>query len=556
MFIYDMTESKYANFDYDLSIKILNLLKGGYPARLKRVLIVTAPLWFKGPFKILRLFVKEKLRDRVYTVSVSELVTYVPRSSLPLNLAGTSPPCHGVWLDFCDKCATQQHPDPATYFTPQPIESSTATQPTHQNKTSPSRSPSSELDTDTDASSHTVNEKQDREKKEKEEAEMADKEKRDKDTNKGPKISPSTRKRGSASISSADECVASQTVTDEMPRKKRPPSSGSNILDDSIHMPDTAGLNVQQLLSRVNSLKRKGLVGEYGSIKMEQPTGTFVTSKLKVNLPKNRYTDVLCYDHSRVTLPTSENASDNESTTDYINANFVDGYMQKHGYISTQGPLPKTFVDFWRMVWHNQTRVIVMTTKTFERSRMKCGQYWPNEEETDEQFEEFVVNNTGVIQGEDYTETGLLVHNSVTGENRHITHLQFTSWPDYGVPPAAPFLDFLFRVRDVQEAATKVMGKEWKGHPLGPPIIVHCSAGIGRTGTFITVDVCLRRLEDVGTVDVRETVRRIRSQRAFSIQMPDQYVFCHQAVIEHAMRQGLINGIQHISLDDSDSDDL
>ncbi|KAK7495957.1 hypothetical protein BaRGS_00012658 [Batillaria attramentaria] len=228
--------------------------------------------------------------------------------------------------------------------------------------------------------------------------------------------------------------------------------------------------------------------------------------------------------------------------------------MQKSAYICTQGPLPKTFVDFWRMIWHQQCQVIVMTTRTIERQRMKCGQYWPNEEQSDEQFEEFIVYNNSIQEFNNYSETKLILHNTNTGESREITHLQFTSWPDYGVPPATGFLDFLFHVRSTQEQATKNLGSSWTGHPLGPPIVVHCSAGIGRTGTFITIDICLRRLEDIGTVDIPNTVRRIRSQRAFSIQMPDQYVFCHLGIIEHAMRNGLVKEIELISLEDSDSE--
>ncbi|CAG5136093.1 unnamed protein product [Candidula unifasciata] len=551
VFIYDMTESKYANFDYDLSIKILNLLKGAYPARLKRVLIVTAPLWFKAPFKILRLFVKEKLRDRVYTVSISELCSYIPKETLPVQLGGAQEPCHKVWLQFCYQCATNQQPDPAAYF----ISCSGA------GRRSISRSISTDTDNhisdfDSESSKDTVNEKhtnEDREKEKEDQDSVLEKEDNTLSVNGKERedgLVSSKRKTSESHKLSSDLSAVNELVANDMPRKKRPLSSGSNILDDSIHMPDDSGTTVEELISKVNAFKRKGLFSEYASIKMEQPTGTFNVSKLKANLSKNRYTDVLCFDHSRVILQ----ATDDDPNSDYINANYVDGYMQKNAFICTQGPLPKTFVDFWRMIWQNQSRVIVMTTRTIERSRMKCGQYWPSDEQADEQFEEFIVYNNGISENQDFTETQLMLHNTNTGESRVITHLQFTSWPDYGVPPAAPFLDFLFRVRYVQEAATREMGAAWTGHPLGPPIVVHCSAGIGRTGTFITVDICLRRLEDVGTVDVKETVRRIRSQRAFSIQMPDQYVFCHQAVFEQAQRQGLVNIMEHISLDDNDTD--
>ena len=103
VFIYNMAGSKYSNFDYDLSQKILTLLKGCYPARLKKVLIVTAPLWFKAPFKVLRLFVREKLRDRVYTVSSPQLVTHIPLDALPPDLGGSYEHDHATWIEHCVK---------------------------------------------------------------------------------------------------------------------------------------------------------------------------------------------------------------------------------------------------------------------------------------------------------------------------------------------------------------------------------------------------------------------------------------------------------------------
>ncbi|XP_041362053.1 tyrosine-protein phosphatase non-receptor type 9-like [Gigantopelta aegis] len=564
VFIYDMTDSKYANFDYELSIKILNLLKGGFPARLKKVLIVTAPLWFKAPFKILRLFVREKLRDRVFTVNLAQLAQYLPPDTLPRNLGGIVEANHKGWIQLCHKVATNQTTDMDSYF----ISRKRSHSSVDDCDSVTTRSVSSDADIhfsdmDSETSKETVNEKQNSEDREKErEDEEGDGEKEvaiEKDSHmifepeKKRRMSDTgrnleSRKRTSESSENVNGELS--FPDGDLPRKKRPHSSGSNILDDSIHMPDQSGMDLQTLVDHVKSLKRKGMYSEYASIKMEAPCGTFHVSKARQNLPKNRYTDVLCFDNSRVKLP----LVDGDPSSDYINANYVDGYCQKNAYISTQGPLPKTFVDFWSMVWNSQCHVIVMTTRTIERQRMKCGQYWPNEEHTDEQFEEFIVYNNGINCQKEFTDTKLLLHNTKTGESREVTHLQFTSWPDYGVPPATGFLDYLFRVRQCQEDATRKMGSSWEGHPLGPPMIVHCSAGIGRTGTFITIDISLRRLEDIGTVDIQETVRRIRSQRAFSIQMPDQYVFCHLAIIEHAVRQGMLKEIEWAFLDDSDSD--
>lgn len=206
--------------------------------------------------------------------------------------------------------------------------------------------------------------------------------------------------------------------------------------------------------------------------------------------------------------------------SDYINANYVDGYKQKNAFISTQGPLPKTYGDFWRMVWEQQCVVVVMTTRCLERGRPKCGQYWPLGEEEAAEYGHFEIINLTTEQQSDYTISMLHLTNlkvpcrvPLYGENvshsysfltplffcflfipffivwqtretRSVAHMQFTSWPDYGVPlSATAMLEFLQRMRDMQSGLVAAMGDTWIGHPLGPPIVVHCSAGIGRTGT-------------------------------------------------------------------------
>ena len=156
------------------------------------------------------------------------------------------------------------------------------------------------------------------------------------------------------------------------------------------------------------------------------------------------YTDVLCYDHSRVIL----DAESNETSSDYINANFVDGYKQSKAFIFSQGPLPRTFVDFWQLVWEQKVLVIVMTTKTIERHRTKCGQYWPEDEGESLIIGEnkYIVTSNHVEKNEDFIVTMLELNNLETEETRTIAHFQFVSWPDYGVPDSAmSMLTFLQR---------------------------------------------------------------------------------------------------------------
>ncbi|XP_028174918.1 tyrosine-protein phosphatase non-receptor type 9 isoform X4 [Ostrinia furnacalis] len=529
VFIYDMTDSKYTNFDYELSQKILTLLKGGYPAKLKKVLIVTAPLWFKAPFRILRLFVREKLRERVHTVSAPQLGVHVPRASLPRQLGGQLEPDHAAWLEHCKNCYTNNLQNskldgiideyvisnhiPAVKPQNGIIEHEVGCDMTSDraarlcdNNTDMhiSGDPPYTCDTSPLRNTHGYN------------GDM-----KGRHINSGDEDDLDISTRGTWSSGEA-----SPGLSDE--------ECGGG-----------AGETPAALLARVRSLRRRGLAAEYEEIRARPPCGTFHHAKLPSNLAKNRYTDVLCYDHSRVTLSQTD---PDDPSSDYINANYVDGYKQKNAFICTQGPLPKTFGDFWRMVWEQGTLVIVMTTRAIERGRVKCGQYWPLTVGQRVTHAGYSITNELVETDPDYTITHLVLTELRTEQTRRIWHGQYTRWPDYGVPGggrAQPVLRFLTRVRRAQQRARADLGDAWAGHSRGPPIVVHCSAGIGRTGTFITLDICTLRLAAEGAVDVRGTVERVRAQRAHSIQMPDQYVFCHLAVLEHAVRLAMCSQRGH-----------
>ncbi|CAM1299267.1 Uncharacterised protein PB.3394, partial [Pycnogonum litorale] len=570
VFIYNMTDSKYHNFDYELSQKILNMLKAGYPARLKKVLIVTAPLWFKAPFKILRLFVREKLRDRVidhldkfrlvriwpqlgysrtdnrlfsvFTLSIPQLQLHIPPSSLPADLGGNLQVDHKNWLLHCLKSMTNRYGDVCAVSSP--IDGDRTTGTTLIRKTS-----SDETDESQQNSIHEKHNSEDREK----EVEVT-KENRVDGSQAG--VDDKTKDRlstlDSIPCDVGSKCSSISATPNVSPYKRLSVSSVSSTIEESLHTDDCNGTTLQDFIVHVRTKGRKGLVAEYSEIKAKAPDGTFEASRIKSNATKNRYTDVLCYDHSRVQLC----PINSDPNSDYVNANFVDGYKQKNAYISTQGPLPKTFNDFWRMVWEQHVLVLVMTTRTIERSRMKCGQYWPNEEDTEQVQGQFTICCKSIDLQNDYTFTKLTIADSVTGELRDVDHLQFTSWPDYGVPHSAlAMLDFLFKVREHQAQAIEKLDCKWLGHPLGPPIVVHCSAGIGRTGTFCTLDISIRKLEDARTIDVRGTVEKIRSQRSYSIQMPDQYVFCHLALLEYALHKSMIDDVDLAGFDCSESDD-
>lgn len=530
IFIYNMIGSKYVNFDYELCQKILSLLKGAYPARLKKVLIVAAPMWFKAPFKILRLFVREKLRERVFMVNLPQLSLHIPRGSLPQELGGILRLDHSAWLLHCLK--TNSNGDLCDISSlPTSPSSGMILYQSYEGMMQNGNGPLSDGEMDELGElTSSLHEKHNCEEREKE-VEVVKKQEQD------TMLSPCSAR---ADVSVEDKLRDEDTT-----------SPASSPERDSSKDDRKGNMLLEEFIQHLCQKGRKGLYEEYADIKSKPLEGTFNIAKLKPNQPKNRYSDVLCYDHSRVKLkcPTDQ------PSLDYVNANYVDGFQQEKAFISTQGPLPKTFSDFWQMVWEQKSLLIVMTTRTIERSRGKCGQYWPKQEETSVNYGDFNIFNNGVEHFKDFILSSLVLTDLKTEFCREVVHLQFISWPDYGVPHSAlAMLTFRDKVREQQARALQTLGTEWKGHPRGPPIIVHCSAGIGRTGTFITLDICIQQLEATGTIDVRGTVEKIRSQRAHSIQMPDQYVFCHLALLEYALSRGLLQDIDLSGFDDSDSE--
>ncbi|KAK4468096.1 hypothetical protein MN116_008266, partial [Schistosoma mekongi] len=387
-------------------------------------------------------------------------------------------------------------------------------------------------------------------------------------------------------------------------------------------------IQVANLIEHVQNLKADNgrlMAAEFESI---DPGGPFTWehSNRPSNRNKNRYANVIAYDHSRVVLQL--NAS-NDPDSDYINANYLDGYRKQNAYIATQGPLPHTITDFWRMVWEQRSRMIVSMTRLEEKARIKCEQYWPgsfstgnsinssnshsnmngsnnnntsmmmscrpspsissrlNSTSYNKKFNDFKLksndksilpppmdfrtsinlkeihdeqhldeyngddNSNHMINGDliftnglshlsqstinygeisvslldtielaYYTVRSFVLQKVGTLETREVRQLQFTAWPDHGVPNhPAPLLMFLRRVR--AECPTD-----------SGPIIVHCSAGVGRTGAFILLDILLEQIRHEKAVDVYNTVSRLRAQRNFIVQTEDQYAFIYEALIE------------------------
>jgi len=274
--------------------------------------------------------------------------------------------------------------------------------------------------------------------------------------------------------------------------------------------------NVASLRAFLTDLANVGK--EFGDIP-ENRVNLLTTPKLTEG--KNRYMNILPNNHSRVLL---DQIGDDE-TTSYINANWMSGYGDKTDeFIACQGPLPSTVVDFWRMVWQCNVQTIAMNTGLVELGKEKCERYWPaaadGGEESTVVFGDFSITATKITQVvPEFEMTECTV--TYQGETRDVRHFWWTKWPDKGVPETSNGIaDFIKSIRESQVGA--------KG-----PAIIHCSAGIGRTGCFLTINYCMHQFDKEKAIDILTAVGKMRQNRGMTVQTESQYKFIHSVMLKY-----------------------
>ncbi|XP_057638025.1 receptor-type tyrosine-protein phosphatase eta [Chionomys nivalis] len=301
-------------------------------------------------------------------------------------------------------------------------------------------------------------------------------------------------------------------------RKKRKDAKNNEVSFSQIKPKKSKLIRVENFeahFKRQQADSNCGFAEEYEDLKLIGISLPKCTAEVAENRGKNRYNNVLPYDASRVRLSVQTH-----STDDYINANYMPGYHSKRDFIATQGPLPNTLKDFWRMVWEKNVYAIVMLTKCVEQGRTKCEEYWPSKQAQD--YGDITVAMTSEVVLPEWTVRDFVVKNMQTSESHPLRQFHFTSWPDHGVPDTTDLLiNFRYLVRDYM-----------KQIPPESPILVHCSAGVGRTGTFIAIDRLIYQIENENTVDVYGIVYDLRMHRPLMVQTEDQYVFLNQCVLD------------------------
>lgn len=335
-------------------------------------------------------------------------------------------------------------------------------------------------------------------------------------------LPPKARKWKGSQLSLSDRRGSKASLVLDLNRSSStelgPSSSAPSILESPTEeklASKSRSLTCNELENCVNEPKK--LYAEFWEMPMNHPPPE---ERIPGSSYRNRYPFVLPNSRSRVNLPEIPG----DALSLYINANFLKGYEgRKQAYIATQGPLSVTVKDFWRMIWHHQCPIIVMITKLKERNETKCEQYWPDPTfRTQEKYGDIVVTFDSVIGRDGYQITSFYISHSQSLEApRRVYHYWYTAWPDHGVPDSPR--QFLRLVEEVHIAQEREDVKEG-------PVVVHCSAGVGRTGCFIAASIGIEQIKKEGLVDILKIVSLMRIDRGGMVENESQYELIYNAL--------------------------
>ena len=247
---------------------------------------------------------------------------------------------------------------------------------------------------------------------------------------------------------------------------------------------------------------------------------TLASDKVE-NQIKNRYIDIKAYDESRVKL------TNNNEQNDYINANFVQGYSSENKFIATQGPKKETIYDFWRMIDQYNVKIVIMLTNLVENNVIKCERYWPNNLNETEKYELYEVTYVEEQIFIDYIKRKLVLKNNFNNESKVVYQYYYPNWADKNTP-STDLISVFHLINDINFV-------NMNSNSTIPPIVVHCSAGVGRTGTYITLDAMMERINREGKMDIFKFVAKIRERRQHLVQTLNQYIFIHDALNEYCL---------------------
>eukprot|EP00105_Crassostrea_gigas_P045796 XP_019929944.1 PREDICTED: receptor-type tyrosine-protein phosphatase F-like [Crassostrea gigas] len=299
-------------------------------------------------------------------------------------------------------------------------------------------------------------------------------------------------------------------------RKSRDPKDEDLDVDEMIHeenpygdfyvneepLHDVAISNLVKTIEEKSENEDDGFKKEYAKLLYGEKYPCDV-AKIPVNIPKNRFKTTFPYDHSRVVLANKR--------ADYINANYIDGITEENMYIATQGPKQNTVADFWLMIWQDNVEQVVMLTNLMEGNKWKCVQYWPNLQ-TSMDCGSFFIHSMEEKEYAFYNVRKFTVINKKCKDDRRtVTQYHYTAWPDHGIPD--PLCLLLFH-----DHVTRTQNSGHKG-----PILVHCSAGIGRTGTYIAIDALSEAGKTQNKINIAEYIKKMRRNRMNMVQTYEQY---------------------------------